>query len=133
MNPGEPTTLFTDALFDDPGAPGDAGSAERADTASLVVKRGPNAGCRFTLDRPVTAVGRHPNSDIFLEDATVSRRHVEFHCDEDGFRVVDIDSLNGTYVNHRQVRSAVLSSGDEIRIGNFRLMFLAPRPPGQPG
>lgn len=91
----------------------------------LVVKRGPNAGSRFALDRAVTCVGRHPASDIFLDDDTVSRRHVEFHCDDDCCRVVDADSLHGTYVNREPVRSALLADGDEIAIGNFRLVFLA--------
>lgn len=123
----ESTALFIAGLVDEPDDPDGPGSHEHADAAQLVVKRGPNAGTRFILDRPVTAVGRHPNSDIFLEDATVSRRHVEFHCGEGEFRVVDVDSLNGTYLNRQPVRSAVLAHGDEIRIGNFRLMFLAPR------
>ncbi|MGE5696705.1 MAG: glycogen accumulation regulator GarA, partial [Candidatus Sericytochromatia bacterium] len=94
-------------------------------SALLVVKRGPNAGSRFLLDQPVTSAGRHPGSDIFLDDITVSRRHAEFRS-ENGelFLVVDIGSLNGTYVNRQPVESAVLASGDEIQIGKFRLVFL---------
>lgn len=92
--------------------------------ALIVVKRGPNAGSRFTLDQPSVAAGRHPDSDIFLDDITASRRHAEF-CSVDGeFRVVDVGSLNGTYLNRRPVRSATLTSGDEIAIGRFRLVFL---------
>ena len=90
----------------------------------LVVKRGPNAGSRFLLDEPVTSAGRHPDSDIFLDDVTVSRRHAEFHLESDEFRVVDVGSLNGTYVNREPVDSAVLANGDEIQIGKFRLVFL---------
>ena len=51
-------------------------------SALLVVKRGPNAGSRFLLDQPVTSVGRHPGSDIFLDDVTVSRRHAEFRWEK---------------------------------------------------
>ena len=76
----------------------------------LVVKRGPNAGSRFLLDEPVTSAGRHPDSDIFLDDVTVSRRHAEFHLESDEFRVVDVGSLNGTYVNREPVDSAVLAT-----------------------
>jgi FHA domain-containing protein len=90
----------------------------------LVVKRGPNAGCNFPLQQPVMSVGRHPASDIFLDDITVSRRHAEFHRDNGKFRVVDLGSLNNTYVNREPVDSAVLANGDEIQIGNFRLVFL---------
>jgi pSer/pThr/pTyr-binding forkhead associated (FHA) protein len=90
----------------------------------LVVRRGPNAGSRFLLDQPMTSAGRHPNSDIFLDDVTVSRRHAEFRLEGGQFRVVDIGSLNGTYVNREPVDSAVLAQGDEIQIGKFRLVFL---------
>jgi len=57
----------------DPGVSGVDALPEGA--ALLVVKRGPNAGSRFLLDRAVTSAGRHPDSDIFLDDVTVSRRH----------------------------------------------------------
>ncbi|ORW64626.1 peptide-binding protein [Mycobacterium saskatchewanense] len=90
----------------------------------LVVKRGPNAGAQFQLDRPVMSAGRHPASDIFLDDITVSRRHAEFRRDNGEFRVVDLGSLNSTYVNREPVDSAVLGNGDDVQIGNFRLVFL---------
>ncbi|WP_370430636.1 FHA domain-containing protein [Blastococcus sp. Marseille-P5729] len=95
-----------------------------ADTALLVVKRGPNAGSRFLLDQQVTTAGRHPNSDIFLDDVTVSRRHVEFRRAGQEFTVQDVGSLNGTYLNRELVDSATLASGDEVQIGKFRLVFL---------
>jgi pSer/pThr/pTyr-binding forkhead associated (FHA) protein len=93
-------------------------------SALLVVKRGPNAGSRFLLDRPATSAGRHPNSDIFLDDVTVSRRHAEFRRENGEFWIVDIGSLNGTDVNRKPVQSAVLANGDEIQVGKFRLVFL---------
>ncbi|XGU20295.1 glycogen accumulation regulator GarA [Rhodococcus sp. 3Y1] len=89
----------------------------------LVVKRGPNAGSRL-LDQPTTSAGRHPDSDIFLDDVTVSRRHAEFRQEDADFHVVDVGSLNGTYVNREPVDSAVLANGDEVQIGKFRLVFL---------
>ncbi|MFE1593372.1 FHA domain-containing protein [Nocardia sp. NPDC058705] len=92
--------------------------------ALLVVKRGPNAGSRFLLDQPTTSAGRHPDSDIFLDDVTVSRRHAEFRQDDDSFQVVDVGSLNGTYVNREPVDSSELQNGDEVQIGKFRLVFL---------
>jgi pSer/pThr/pTyr-binding forkhead associated (FHA) protein len=93
-------------------------------SAGLVVKRGPNAGSRFLLDQPVTSAGRHPGSDIFLDEVTVSRRHAEFRLENGEFQVVDVGSLNGTCVNREPVNSAVLANGDEIQIGKFRLVFL---------
>ena len=94
-------------------------------TALLVVKRGPNAGSRFLLDQATTSAGRHPDSDIFLDDVTVSRRHAEFRLGEGDFQVVDVGSLNGTYVNREPVDMATLSNGDEVQIGKFRLVFLS--------
>jgi pSer/pThr/pTyr-binding forkhead associated (FHA) protein len=93
-----------------------------AGAAMLVVKRGPNAGTRFVMTKEVTTTGRHPESDIFLDDITVSRRHAEIRKNA-GFRIVDMGSLNGTYVNKLRVEEADLSSGDEIQIGKFRLIF----------
>ena len=93
-------------------------------SALLIVRRGPNAGSRFLLDQPVTSAGRHPGSDIFLDDITVSRRHAQFQLENASFRVVDVGSLNGTYVNREPVDSAVLANGDEVQIGKFRLVFL---------
>ena len=94
-------------------------------SALIVVKRGPNAGSRFLLDQPVTSVGRHPGSDIFLDDITVSRRHAEFRWENNDFHVVDVGSLNSTYVNRDAVDSAMLVNGDELQIGKFRLTFLS--------
>ena len=96
--------------------------------ALLVVKRGPNAGSRFLLDQATTSAGRHPDSDIFLDDVTVSRRHAEFRSESGTFTVVDVGSLNGTYVNREPVDSASLSNGDEVQIGKFRLVFLTGTP-----
>jgi pSer/pThr/pTyr-binding forkhead associated (FHA) protein len=93
--------------------------------ALLLVKRGMNTGSRFLLDRDVTTAGRHPSSDIFLNDITVSRRHVEILREGGRFVVKDVGSLNGTYVNRERVDVAELSSGDELQIGKFKLVFFA--------
>ncbi|MCL6298321.1 FHA domain-containing protein [Streptomyces kronopolitis] len=95
-------------------------------SALLVVRRGPNSGSRFLLDGELTTAGRHPQGDIFLDDVTVSRRHVEFRRGPDGlFTVADVGSLNGTYVNRERIDSVVLANGDEVQIGKFRLVFYA--------
>jgi pSer/pThr/pTyr-binding forkhead associated (FHA) protein len=95
-----------------------------AGTALLVVRRGPNAGSRFLLDSDLTLVGRHPDSDIFLDDVTVSRRHAEFYRSGSRFTVRDVGSLNGTYVNRERIEETDLTGGDEVQVGKFRLVFL---------
>jgi pSer/pThr/pTyr-binding forkhead associated (FHA) protein len=99
--------------------------ALRHGTALLVVLRGPNAGARFLLDADEVSSGRHPDSDIFLDDVTVSRRHATFRRDGDVFLVRDVGSLNGTYVNRERIDEAALKTRDEVQIGKFRLVFYA--------
>ncbi|MFE3660042.1 FHA domain-containing protein [Streptomyces sp. NPDC059165] len=110
-----------------PSLPPEAQAAVEAlplGSALLIVRRGPNSGSRFLLDGELTTAGRHPQSDIFLDDFTVSRRHVEFRRAADGsFTVTDVGSLNGTYVNREPIDSVVLANGDEVQIGKYRLVF----------
>ncbi|RJK93136.1 FHA domain-containing protein [Vallicoccus soli] len=94
-----------------------------AGSALLVVRRGPNSGSRFLLGEDVTTAGRHPESDIFLDDVTVSRRHAEFTRSGGSFAVRDVGSLNGTYVNRQRIDEVVLAGGDEVQIGKYRLVF----------
>jgi pSer/pThr/pTyr-binding forkhead associated (FHA) protein len=99
--------------------------ALRPGTALLVVLRGPNTGARFLLDDDEVMSGRHPDSDIFLDDVTVSRKHAVFRRTPGGFVVRDVGSLNGTYVNRQLVDEITLTTGDEVQIGKFRLVFYA--------
>ncbi len=93
--------------------------------ALLVVQRGPGAGSRFLLDTDQVNAGRHPDSDIFLDDVTVSRRHAEFHRSGHDFTVSDVGSLNGTYVNRDRIDRVQLKDGDEVQIGKYRLVFFS--------
>jgi pSer/pThr/pTyr-binding forkhead associated (FHA) protein len=117
-------TETDDQTFREIIAEGAARDVEWTTSAMLVVKRGPNAGFRFPLHQAVTSAGRDPRSDIFLDDVTVSRRHAEFRSERAELQVVDIGSLNGTYVNGQAIDSAVLTNGDEIQMGKFRLVLL---------
>jgi pSer/pThr/pTyr-binding forkhead associated (FHA) protein len=94
------------------------------DAGLLVVKRGPNVGSRYLLSPDMTSIGRHPESDIFLDDVTVSRRHAEVRRADGGFSVRDVGSLNGTYLNRERIEEAPLRHGDELQVGMFRLVFL---------
>ena len=91
--------------------------------ALLVVQRGPSAGSRFLLDVDLVGAGRHPDSEIFLDDVTVSRRHAEFRRSGNSFSVSDVGSLNGTYVNRDRIDSVELTDGDEVQIGKYRLVY----------
>ncbi len=93
--------------------------------ALLVVQRGPSAGSRFLLDTETVTAGRSPDSEIFLDDVTVSRRHAEFRRGPEGFTVRDVGSLNGTYVNRDRIDQVLLQGGDEVQIGKFRLVYFA--------
>jgi len=91
----------------------------------LVVTRGPNVGARYVLGDEAVGAGRHPESDIFLDDITVSRRHLEITPSGEGtYSLRDLGSLNGTYVNRERIDEAKLSPGDEVQIGKFKLVYL---------
>jgi pSer/pThr/pTyr-binding forkhead associated (FHA) protein len=108
--------------------PGDLLYGVPAGGAVLVVTRGPNSGSRFVLAPEagaVVTIGRHPESDVFLDDITVSRRHAEVRHDSGAFWAHDVGSLNGTYLNRERIDTAPLSSGDELQVGKFRLLFLS--------
>ena len=127
--PGETTSTISlgrtdDELGDDLFPDSASFGALPPGSAVLLVMRGPNAGSRFRLDGDLTTAGRHPDSDIFLDDVTVSRRHAEFYRHGPRFTVRDVGSLNGTYVNRERIEEAELAGGDEVQIGKFRLLFL---------
>ena len=132
--PGETTSMITPVTgepdyIEEPSFDYSAVDSLPPGTALLVVLRGPNAGSRFLLDHDFTSTGRHPDSDIFLDDVTVSRRHAEFYRHGgDRFTVRDVGSLNGTYVNRERIEEAELYGGDEVQIGKFRLLFLTRSP-----
>ena len=86
----------------------------------LLVLKGAGAGSRFLLDAAETKIGRDVNNEIHLDDITVSRSHALI-TKNDGYRIQDLGSLNGTYLNAIAVRDAQIQSGDEIQIGKFHL------------
>lgn len=109
-------TPVEEAALDEAGLP--------PDTGLLLVRRGPKAGSRYVLSKPVTTLGRHPDSEVFLDDITVSRRHAEIHRTGDGYELRDVGSLNGTYLNRERVEHASLHDGDLVQVGKFKLMFV---------
>ena len=124
----EPTTITFQPI--EPGDPAEEQVVTVPDlpegSGILWVKRGPNAGSKYALDKDTVLAGRHPDSDIFLDDITVSRRHAEFTRTADGYTVKDVGSLNGTYLNRDRIdEEAPLGNGDEVQIGKFKLVFLS--------
>jgi pSer/pThr/pTyr-binding forkhead associated (FHA) protein len=96
-----------------------------AGTAMLIVRRGPSEGTSFVLGGEKTTIGRSDESDVMLDDVTVSRRHAEVSRTAEGWTLRDVGSLNGTYVNRERIESTVLAGGDEVQIGKYRFIFLA--------
>ncbi len=120
------TLTAVDPLQDAPGPDDDVlvpiGELERG-IPVLIVRAGAQAGERFALRGERTGLGRHPDSEISLDDITVSRRHAEITHDGSTYVVADAGSLNGTYVNQERVDSSPLRHGDELQIGKFRLVY----------
>jgi hypothetical protein len=110
------TLTAIDPLQDAPGPDDD-------EIGVLIVRAGAQAGARFSLGETTTKLGRHPDSEISLDDITVSRRHAEIERTTDGYVASDAGSLNGTYVNQERIDRMLLRHGDEVQIGKFRLVF----------
>lgn len=90
----------------------------------LVVRRGPNAGSTFVLEKETTKVGRDPESNIFLDDVTVSRNHAVIQRGASGYEIRDLESLNGTYVDHERIDTVTLTDMNEVQVGRFVLTFV---------
>ena len=95
------------------------------DRAMVVIHRGPSKGARFLIAEDKCSIGRSPESAIFLDDVTVSRAHAQITKNGKGFELVDLGSLNGTYVNNGSVKAVQLKTGDEIQVGKFHLIFIS--------
>jgi pSer/pThr/pTyr-binding forkhead associated (FHA) protein len=101
-----------------------------SNSALLISHRGPGAGSRFLLDQDITIAGRHPEADIFLDDVTVSRKHVQISRRRLAFALEDLGSMNGTYVDGNRVDTIDLADGAEVLIGKFRLTFYSSKKEG---
>lgn len=125
--PEEPTAAIPIVEDDTGDLPDRSHLAEREGFGEaegiLLVDSGPKSGSRYALDQDTVTAGRHPESDIFLDDVTVSRRHVEISRNDGDYRARDVGSLNGTYVNKELIEDVPLSDGDELQIGRFKLLF----------
>ena len=91
---------------------------------AVVIRMGGRAGEHLPLQRARETIGRAGEATILLDDVTVSRRHAAIEHEPDGRYLVDLASLNGTYVNHRRIERVRLRDGDELQIGKFKLTYL---------
>ncbi len=105
--------------------------ASDGNSAMIFIHRGPQKGARFLLTSAGASIGRSPESDVFLDDVTVSRKHAHIEKSKTGFTFKDSGSLNGSYVNNEPVSEAILHTGDEIQIGKFHLLFISSHTPSQ--
>ena len=120
----DPTVVYVPLAdrAEHPLSPDEAAHVEGLSGYAIVVEKGPRSGMTFLLRDGNTTVGRHPESDIFLNDVTVSRHHCRFVTTSDSLTVEDSGSTNGTYVNDDRVDSAVLEAGDEVLVGRFHFV-----------
>lgn len=120
----DPTVVYVpiQEMVDHPISPEEASNLEGIWGYALVVQRGPRTGMTYVLAAGNTTVGRHPESDIFLNDVTVSRQHCRFVVTDDGLIIEDSGSTNGTYVNEERVDKATLDAGDEVLVGRFHFV-----------
>jgi len=102
-------------------------SSELPERATLVIRSGGGrAGETYALAAARTTIGRHPDSDVFLDDVTVSRNHAVVTREDDAYMIADQGSLNGTYVNRRRIERQTLLDGDELQVGKYKLTFITP-------
>jgi DNA-binding NtrC family response regulator len=89
----------------------------------LTVVEGPKAGLSWESSSDRCSIGFHPSNDLVVEDATVSRFHCEVRVGEDGARVRDLDSRNGTVVDGVRVADGFLRGGSLLKLGRVGLRF----------
>jgi pSer/pThr/pTyr-binding forkhead associated (FHA) protein len=95
-------------------------------SSGLVIIKGPNIGDKFLINKSKFTIGRNPESDIFLDDITVSRKHAILKKSGEDFIIKDSGSLNGSYVNGEIVDNVALKYGDKIQIGKYIFLFFCP-------
>lgn len=97
-----------------------------SDKAMLVIYKGPAKGSRYLITTQGCTIGRSHESDVFLDDVTVSRKHaaIDFLPKESRFQITDSASLNGTYINSESIEQHILNSGDQLQVGKFHLVFI---------
>jgi Nif-specific regulatory protein len=81
-------------------------------------------GSVFTIDDLPVVIGRDRTATLCIADASVSRRHSQIEKENDQFVILDLESLNGTFINDVPVKRRQLQHGDRVRIGDSQFLFL---------
>ncbi len=123
LDQGQTTASYAPA-FEEVGEAPPAADLEGAALIELDQVEGTAGRRMHDIGEETITVGRSPESDIFLDDVTVSRKHAEIARGDRGYRICDVGSLNGTYVNRVRVDAVDLRNGDEIQIGKYRFKFV---------
>ena len=121
---GEPTTATYRVGETGELIPVDVEAIAEKGAALVIRSGGGRVGESFPLERDRMTIGRRPDSDVFLDDVTVSRDHALLVRRNGDFYLDDLGSLNGTYVNRRRIESHRLADGDELQVGKYKLTFL---------
>jgi pSer/pThr/pTyr-binding forkhead associated (FHA) protein len=123
LDPGQSTVSYAPSFGEDI-EPGTSGGAAGAALIEMDQVEGTAGRRMHDLGDDVVSVGRGQESSIFLDDVTVSRKHAEIVRGDGGYRIRDVGSLNGTYVNRVRVDAVDLRNGDEIQVGKYRFRFV---------
>jgi len=103
--------------------PVEIGEVTARGPAFVIRAGGGRMGESFPVDGERMSIGRRPDSEVFLDDITVSRDHALLINRGDDWYLDDCGSLNGTYVNRERIESHRLQEGDEVQIGKYKLTF----------
>jgi pSer/pThr/pTyr-binding forkhead associated (FHA) protein len=125
LDHGQTTASYAPAFEESAGEAAPATGVDGAALIELDQVEGTAGRRMHDIKEGIVTVGRTPESDIFLDDVTVSRKHAEIERGErGGYRIRDVGSLNGTYVNRVRVDAVDLRNGDEIQVGKYRFKFV---------
>jgi pSer/pThr/pTyr-binding forkhead associated (FHA) protein len=124
LDQGQTTASYAPAFEEEGEPPPAAGINGAAALIELDQVEGTAGRRMHDIGEETVTIGRSPESNIFLDDVTVSRKHAEIERGERGYRIRDVGSLNGTYVNRVRVDAVDLRNGDEIQIGKYRFKFV---------
>ena len=124
LDQGQTTASYAPAFQEEGEEPPPWAAIDGASLIELDQVEGTAGRRMHDIGEETITVGRSPESNIFLDDVTVSRKHAEIARGERGYRIRDVGSLNGTYVNRVRVDAVDLRNGDEIQIGKYRFKFV---------
>lgn len=93
--------------------------------SGIIIIKGPNIGEEFYLTKDKFSIGRSSDSDILLDDITVSRQHAVIEKHNNEFIMRDLGSLNGSYINGEIINESKLNNGDKLQIGKYIFLFFS--------